>query len=330
MSISTATNKKSVFDGRKMWFIFAAIASAVVAILTFSLMSSVTATESYYVLNKDVPARTQITPNLLSEVTVARGSTPPNVIGLSELTDETYSLYKLEAGDVLTTSNTGSLTPLTEGLPDDFVIASFSVDPSSAAGGNVKRGDYIDIMTIMNEPTITGSSSIGASYVLQHVLVIDATVDLDSYDSSSSSTTTEDGTTENNDEIAQRSGIPTLFTVGLSQQDAARLAVATQYDLYVVLSSADAQNGDVNLTPGSATSESIWGDDAPDAGKGTDRTFGQGGEVIRPDDDEEEEEPTGPTTPTTPKPTNTSTPTPNPTETQIPEDGTTEEETTNP
>ena len=310
MSMSTATSKKSIFDGRKMWFIFGAIASAVVAILTFSLMSVVTATETYYVLNTDVPARTQVTQSLLTEVTVSRGSTPPNAIGISDIDEETYTLYALDAGDILTSSNSGSLISLSEGLPDDFVVASFTVDPSSAAGGNVKRGDYIDILTIMNDPQVTGSSSYASSYVLQHVLVVDATVDLDSYDSEAETTAGEDGAVDGEaaDEIAKRSGIPTLFTVGLTQKDAAALAVATQYDLFVVISSTEAQNGDVNLTPGSATSEDIWGDSAPDAGKGTDRTFGQGGEVVRPEDEAPvEEAPTEPTTPTTPDPAETPT-----------------------
>ena len=306
MSMSTATKKKSIFDGRKMWFLFGGIASAVVAILTFTLMSVVTATENYYVLNKDIPARTQITSDLLTEVTVSRGATPPNAISIGDLTEATYSLYSLDNGDILSSSNAGELTSLSEGLPSNFVIASFTANPSTAAGGNVSRGDYIDIMTIINDPATTGEEGYGASYALQHVLVIDATVDLDSYDSTASTSTSADGASSSNtDAIAQRSGIPTLFTVGLTQEDATRLAVAIQYDVFVVLSSADSQGGNVNLTPGSTTSLEIWGDSAPDAGLNTDNKFGQGGEVVRPTG----EAPTSevPSTPSTPDTTDTTT-----------------------
>jgi len=305
MSMSTSTKKKSIFDGRKMWFLFGAIASVVVAVLTFTLMSVVTATENYYVLNSDIPARTQITMDLLTEVTVSKGSTPPNAIGIGELTEETYSLYALDIGDILSSSNAGDLTSLSEGLPSNFVIASFIASPSVAAGGNVQRGDYIDIMTVINDPTLTGSEGYGASYALQHVLVIDATIDLDSYDAAAdTATTTEEGATADTDAIAQRSGIPTMFTVGLSQEDATRLAVATQYDMFVVLSSADATSGNVNLTPGSTTSDEMWGDTAPDGGIDTDNKFGQGGEVVRPDGETED-----PSTPSTPAPSEPTEPT---------------------
>jgi Flp pilus assembly protein CpaB len=300
--MSTATKKKSIFDGRKMWFLFGGIASAVVAILTFTLMSVVTATENYYILTKDIPARTQITADLLTEVTVSKGATPPNAISIGNLTETTYSLYSLDAGDILSSSNAGDLTSLSEGLPSNFVIASFTASPSVAAGGNVSRGDYIDIMTLINDPATTGSEGYGASYALQHVLVIDATIDLDNYDSTAATSTggTDSGaaTTADTDAIAQRSGIPTLFTVGLTQEDATRLAVATQYDLFIVLSSADSQGGNVNLTPGSTTSTEIWGDSSPDAGLNTDNKFGQGGDVVRPSD-----EPSAPSEPSTPETT---------------------------
>lgn len=300
MTTSTP-NKKSVFDGRKMWFLFAAIASAVVAILSFSLISVVTATESYYVLTEDVPARTQITAEILGEVTVARGATPPNALSLSELVNnEVFTLIELQAGDILTSSNTGDLVSLYAGLPDDFVIASFIAQPSAAAGGNIRRGDYIDILALINDPTITESSSVGATYALQRVLVIDATVDLDSYDGASEETVGGTGEANTGEQIAQRSGIPTLFTVGLTQENAAILAVATQFDLFVVLSSIDSQNGNVNENPGSATAEGLWGDGAPNAGLGTDNTFGAGGDVVRPGEETPSTPSEQPSTPSTP------------------------------
>lgn len=307
MSVNTTNpSKKSLFDGRKVWFLFAAIASAVVAVLAFSLISVVTATESYYVLTDDVPARTQITSDLLGEVTVSRGGTPPNALNLSELVNnEVFTLIQLEAGDILTSSNTGDLVSLFAGLPENFVVASFIAEPSSAAGGNVRRGDYIDILSLINDPTITESSSIGATYALQRVLVIDATVDLDSFDSAPDETVggtgeAAGGSTNTGEQISQRSGIPTLFTVGLSQADAAILAVATQFDLFVVLSSVDSQNGNVNESPGSATAESLWGDNAPNAGLGTDNTFGAGGEVVRPGSGQPSTPGEQPSTPSTP------------------------------
>lgn len=300
MSITTTASKKKIFDGRKMWFIFAGIASVVVAVLAFSIMRGVTATDTYYVLAKDVPARTQITPDLLTPMVTSAGKTPPNALDITQLTENTYSLYSLKGGDILTTSNTGDLLSLNIGLPENFVIASFTANPSLAAGGNVNRGDYIDIIVSIDDSAITGQDGISSSYVLQRVLVIDATVDLDSYSGDSEATTTSaDGTiSQNTADTAMRSGIPTLFTVGLTQEHAAILATATHYDLFVVLSSADAvDNGNINTAPPVASSSSIWGF-APDAGLGTDNTFGQGGEPKGSNGST----PSKPTTPVVPEP----------------------------
>jgi Flp pilus assembly protein CpaB len=322
MSITTNASKKSLFNGRKMWFIFSAAAALAAALITFLLMSTATAKDTYYVLSQDVPARTQITPNLLTEVQTSAGSVPPSALGISDLTDETFSLYSLKAGDILTSSNTGDKLTLSEGLPKDFVVASFVADPSMAAGGNVKRGDYIDIIALIDDSSVTGVDGVAASYILQRVLVIDATVDLDSYSSDSETseeTTTGDGTevvSDNTSDAAIRSGIPTMFTVGLSPENAAILALATQQELYVVLSSADSVND--GTVPGSvppATNGGIWGNPR-NAGEGTDNTFGQGGGVTKPETE----------TPATEEPSAPSTPTPS--ETTDPADGTTEEETT--
>jgi Flp pilus assembly protein CpaB len=311
MSITTNASKKSLFNGRKMWFIFSAAAALAAALITFVLMNTATAKDTYYVLSSDIPARTQITPDLLTEVQTSAGSVPPSSLGISDLTEESYSLYSLKAGDILTSSNTGDKLSLTEGLPEDYVVASFTADPSMAAGGNVKRGDYIDIIALIDDSTVTGVDGTAASYVLQRALVIDATVDLDTYssDDSAAETTTADGTgttttdtgavSDNTSGAAIRSGIPTMFTVGLSPENAAILALATQQELYVVLSSADSVNNETvptGLTP--ATNSGIWGNPR-NAGEGTDNTFGQGGGVEKPSaTDNATEEPSAPSSPT--------------------------------
>lgn len=309
MSITTTTSKKKLFDGRKMWLVFAGLASVAVAILAFTIMSGVTATQSYWVLGKDVPARTQVTTDILTEVVTSAGKVPPTALDINMITSgDSYTKYSLKAGDILTASNTGDLLTLSEGLPKDFVIASFIADPSTAAGGNVNRGDYIDIIVTADDVNVTGTEGTAASFVLQHILVIDATVNLDSYsaDESAATTTTADGTAPeaepvsgNTADSSLRSGIPTLFTVGLTQENAAILAVATKYEMFVVLSSADAAEGKINLNPGTASVPSMWGS-APDAGANTDNTFGQGGsdeeDVTKPVEAEE------PTTPSTPAP----------------------------
>jgi Flp pilus assembly protein CpaB len=311
-----------------MWFLFGAIAAAVVAILVFTLMSTVTRTENYYVLNEDVPARTQITEDLLQEVTVSAGSVPSNALSLGELLGgETpkYTLYPLKANDVLTDTNVGELLPLTRGLPDDFVVGSFSAKPNNSAAGNIKRGDYIDIIAIADGDDAAGEG-ITASYILQHVLVIDATIDLDTYDGASDSGSSEDTGTSATSAVpsSQTGAIPVLYTVGLTQENALRLAVASKYDLFVVLSSRAAIDGDINENIGRISSANIWEDFAPDAGKNTDNTFGSSEDApVRPGGGSDE--PSAPST-------ETEEPSAPSTETEEPSSpdggGTTEEETT--
>jgi Flp pilus assembly protein CpaB len=310
MSISTTSSKKGFFDGRKVWFFFAAIAAVVAAIIIFVLLQAVTATTTYYVLSQDVPARTLITQSLLTPVTTSQGGEPRTALTLGDaLGNSTYTKYSLKAGDILTSSNSGSLTPLTKGLPSDFVIASFTASPSVAAGGNVQRGDYVDIYATS---TADGSTT---HMFLQRVLIVDATIDLDSASSSSSSSstssttsgsTTSSGTDSGTgtDQQSFHTGIPTLFTVGLTQADAAKLAVASSgtYKLYVVLSSSQsvkdgAQSEDIGAGDSDITSGATG-----DAGFDTDPTFGSGGKKVTGGTKD------GSTSTSTPTPTGTSTP----------------------
>lgn len=298
-TITKNTTKKSLFEAKKMWFVFAAISALVVSGVAFGIMQVVTATEKYYVLTTDIPARTAITPNMLEEKVVRAGSTPPNALSIGELSmNEYFSLVALEDGDILTTSTVGALTSLREGLPEDFVITSFVADPELAAAGNVKRGDYIDILMTTNDDAITGAGNNGwaTTYALKRVLVIETMTDVTNEEAASSSggAAPADGEAVDS-ESAKRTGIPTVYTVGLSEEDAARLAVASKYDLSVVLSSEKSVKN--NDAPGSNISigvARVWSEEAPNAGKGTDNTFGAGGIVEKPSDGTDVEEPSAP------------------------------------
>lgn len=317
--MTTNASKKSMFNGRKMWFILSAAAALGAALVLLVIMNALTAKDTYYVLNQDIPARTAISADMLQEVQTSAGSAPPAALGIADVQGgETYSLYSLSAGDIITPSNTGDLLNLGAGLPENYVLASFTATPSMAVGGNIKRGDYIDIMSIVNDSAISGSEGPAASYVLQRVLVVDATINLDSYSADNEASSTTDGaatgdaasvnTTGTTGNSAIRSGIPTMFTVGLSPEAAQVLAVATQSDIYVVLSSATSSNdGKVPgpLTP--ATSSNVWGN-AIDAGVGTDKTFGQGGDVTRPTEGGGSSTPTPNPSTSTEAPTDTSEP----------------------
>lgn len=323
MTINTTAKKKSFLDGKKMWFFFAAAAAILAAILILLLMSKVISRDTYYVLNTEVMPRYQITESMLEQRDVPAGGIPQNTLGLVRDTNGVrqdlsaivgrWAKYTLLPGDVITAANTTPMEEeikLTAGLPSDFVITSFSTDPNNSAGGNVRRGDYVDIAVISSDSSITGSSSTTATWVLQHVLVIDANAGAESVG--------VDPATGTVSGIEGRNTVPTLYTVGLTPDNALRLMLAQQAgSLYVVLSSVDSISGDINPNPRSVSIDEILSGEVPDGGWGTDSEFGFGGNVVTTPSNPR---PTGPSTPSTPsEPAPSSTPTTEPSPTTEPE-----------
>lgn len=321
--MSVVPPKTNRLEGRKLWFFFTAIAGLLTGIVFFIIASQVTATTKYYVLNSDIPARTQISENYVKEVVTSTGGQPPTAVSESDiLSGQLYSKIALNAGDVLTPSNVGTLTPINEGLPDDFVTATFTAPASMAAGGKIARGNYIDIITVVTDPN---SGQISAGYTLQHALVVDATIDLDSAaGAETTGTTDEEGNSTGAaaDAASVRNGIPTMYTLGLNQNDAAKLALSfTNAKIYVVLSSsqeAGATISDIDVTIGLDQLRGLIGD----SGKGTDNTFG-----LSEEEDSAAGDSTGATDTTTEAPANTQAPTDQ--NTEVPTDeNTTESDTT--
>lgn len=259
------SQKRSFFQDRKMWFWMAAGAGLLTLIISLIFLQSLISTTKYYVLNQDVPARTLITADMLEEQVVSSGGQPPTALTLEEIQyDEFYSKADLEMGDILTASNTGPLMPLQQGLPDDFVVTSFSADPNSSAGGNVGRGDYIDIFYV-------GDGQ--ATLLFQRVLVLETTQDLNG----SGNVTEENAATGADTSAVEafRGGIPFLYTVGLSQDDALKLSAASNGTFYVVLTSPkDVKDGATPKTSGMDLND-VLSSEARDSGAGTDSSFGK-------------------------------------------------------
>jgi Flp pilus assembly protein RcpC/CpaB len=277
---ATSARKKkasgSVLQGGKVWFIMGIIVSLLAATGAFVVLNQVAATTTYYVLNQDVPARTQIVPEMLTPVVTSLGGEPRNVLGVDYVqSTPTYSKFALNAGDTLSLSNAGELIAITAGVPEDFVVASFSAPPENAVAGRVKRGDYIDIVTASaNE----AAGDEVAKFILRNVLVLDVNSDLVGAEADAS---VDEGTGDEAaaaDSAAARSGIPSLYTVAVSPQDATKLALITTDTIFVVLSpSKNIENGAGEEMI--KTGKIDLYDDNPvgDSGIGTDPTFGAGG-----------------------------------------------------
>lgn len=248
--------------------IFALVAAGGV----FAVLYSFQKQTSYWVVNTQIDARTKITSSSLKEVKVREGSQPTTAMTASYVdSHDVYAKYKLEAGDILTASNAGALEKITAGIPNDYSVSSFTVSATNAAVGMAKRGDYIDIYVVDNSNGQTAST-----LALQHVLVLDAVASLDQVSArdsgattsgnSTSSTTSSSGTGSSSSSAT--STVSTIYQVGLSRQDTAKLAYLSTKELFVALSPA---TGASAPTPSEVTGLTS---SPTDSGAGTDSTFG--------------------------------------------------------
>lgn len=152
-------------------------AIALVIILSaviFLTLSSLFSTESYYVLNQNVKAKQQITPEMVVVRETAAGTGPVNALTMEEIQrGGVYSRYPLYAGDVVSYSNAGPLSGQSLGIPDDWSVTSFSINSTDAVGGTLGKGDYIDII---------GVNQNGAQYIFNNLLILDIKFVNEEYD----------------------------------------------------------------------------------------------------------------------------------------------------
>lgn len=229
--------KKSLLSGilggaKTIWVL--AIVLALFAVFgALTILGNAAATQTYWVLGRDVPARTQITPDMLLPKEAKVGGAPDTAYDNVFVRDNpVFTKIALGAGDVVTASNAGPLTRITEDVPENFVGASFTAEPELAVSGKVRTGDFIDLIAVNDG----GASGVTSKVVLQHVLVLDVTVAPSSIAAEAVQGQEGENLDPGPESEAVRSGIPSVYTVAVSPKDATKLAVARAYDLYVVLS----------------------------------------------------------------------------------------------
>lgn len=211
------------------WLLYLLGAGLVVAIFVVCLtvFMKLFQTETYYVLNQNVPTRTQVTPDMLDPVVTSEGTAPEAAIGVEEVQSGTvYTQFPLVAGDILTNSNIGGRTDISVGVPDSYVITNFAVGADDAVGGRIQRGYYFDIMVIGSTGE-DGNGEEGAYYPFINVLALDTTVDLSGASSADAAESEE-----------AHEGQTTQYVVGMPPADAARLQdlVTNGGDIKLVLS----------------------------------------------------------------------------------------------
>lgn len=142
-----------------------AVAGLVITFLLYSALSSMFSTETYYVLNQNIKSKQMITPDMVTDRVTSKGTGPINALSMESIQrGEVFSRYPLYAGDVIAKSNAGPISVDSLGIPDSWLVTSFSIVSTDAVGGTLGRGDYVDLIGIGDQ---------GAQYVFNNLLVLE-------------------------------------------------------------------------------------------------------------------------------------------------------------
>lgn len=165
---SKGSNKNLVLLGG------AAVLVIVLSAVIFMSLTSLFKTESYYVLNTNVKAKQQITPEMVVARETAEGTGPVHALSMEEIQrGGVYSKYPLFSGDVVAKSNAGPLSGTPLGIPDDWSVTSFTINSTDAVGGTLGKGDYADLLGVDDK---------GAKYIFNNLLILEVKFLNEEYD----------------------------------------------------------------------------------------------------------------------------------------------------
>ncbi|MGV8847728.1 MAG: RcpC/CpaB family pilus assembly protein [Propionicimonas sp.] len=234
-------------------FIGATVTGVMAVAVVAGILGKAADTGTYYVLNADVAARTPVTAEMLRPVTTSAEGVPRSAydpIFLSE--HDVFTKYSVRAGDLITASNTGALDPINKDLPAGFVVASLVASPENAVAGKVRRGDYVDVYAVDSEGRAVASTGGGgiSKLVLHHMLILDVTVTPSTIAHAATDGQAGADLNPGPESAAARGGIPSLYTVACSPEDAAKIALIRDKNVFMTLSSNDAGTGSLNVQQG--------------------------------------------------------------------------------
>ena len=229
-----------IFKGRWTIWILSLFFALLAGFGTLMLVGQAAARVDYYVVTDNVAARTQITTANVTAVSAPADSVPPTALTQAEVNSGNYyTKIALSAHTALTDSVvTEGLSSLSADIPKGYVLASLLVSPENAAGGSIKRSDYVDIAAVNGT-----DSSATSKIVLQHVLVVNVATSADTVANAANPSNGTDANGNNNpgpDNAALYGGIPQMYTFAVTPAEFAQLALLRTASVYLALSSADA------------------------------------------------------------------------------------------
>lgn len=224
-------------------------------------LSNAFKTETYYVLNQDVPAKTQITSSLLTPVETSAGTAPQNAVSMSTVqSGNVYAKYSLYQGDVISSSNAGSVETSYDGIPDDWSVVSFTIDADNAVNGTLAKGDYFDVIGVN-----PNNKDTGGEYIITDVLVLDVATA-----SGGTQTTNADGSV-----TSTNTGATLVYTVGMPQELVAGFlgALPNYSKIHLTRAPLAARYSNRDVSELTGITKLPVDDEVEDIMKGTDPTF---------------------------------------------------------
>lgn len=234
---------------------------AVIFVGSLTFLQAVYRTETYYILNTDVPARTQVTPEMLTPITASEGTAPPNAKTIGDVqSGDLFTKTPLLKGDPLSSSTVGGLEDIASGVPDTWVVTTIQVPDENALGGRIQRGYYFDVMV---------ATKTGSYYPFINVLSMGTPVAIDA------NTAAAEGVSNS----SRKASLTTQYTVAGTPGDMAKLQQvmkANSADVKLVLSPRQNQYAAPQVaeySDGGNVFTYKMGDEPKDLGKGSDYTF---------------------------------------------------------
>lgn len=201
-------NTSGKLRNNKLVLLLILVLMAAVFFGSLTFLKNLYQTETYWVVSEEagvIPARTMIDETMLRPIETAKDTSPPNALTLAEINSAPhFTVYPVGPGEIITPTNTlNNFSDISTGVPDSYVITSFSVPADDAVGGRISRGIYFDMMV---------TSPDGSFYPFTNMLVLDTSIALSGASNSNAVNTAE-----------SKAGQTSIYYVALSPSDAAIL-----------------------------------------------------------------------------------------------------------
>ena len=227
-----------LFQGKWLIWLLALASTMVAAFGVFRVLADSTQTVPVYAFAQDVAANTMVTDDLLTTVDLPVGAVPANAVTLAQLQQGQMTAVAVGVNQPVTSSVLKQNERIPASIPSGYVVTSIEISPADAVGGQIKAGDLVDIAAVAD-----GGESAVSKVVMHRVLIVDVA---SAPRTIQDTTGVGEGLVGGPNSYAAKSGYPLIYTVAVTPEDFAKLAVLRNSSLYFALSADEATGEELN------------------------------------------------------------------------------------